>query len=475
MPYRSSLSSLHITQHPPPTLTKLWRGQVNLSTLSVAHSCLLPLMVEILKYEGSGFRGVQSLDLSQIPLKDKDAELVGEALLVCNKLQSLEVSFHVGATALGVHHLMDPLTRGACPSLHYLGLYCDFFYRPTTGQEVALGLESGHMKRLDELIVTGFMLGDDGATAMARSLSMGSCPLLRVLSLSNCGVGAEGACSLAQALQSGLCKNLVALSLRHNYMLGEEGLCAIAHALAGQGCPQLGRLDLSNTGMTPASAAALAVVLSSGSCPSLRYIDLSSNRQVGDQAMGQVVAGLGGAIHHIDFHNTGMDELATYALVQAVRSGTWPGLKYLDVADAAMRQSRSIPDLIEALSSTCHELHYLSFTYSTHHTGEDTLIAGLQRGVWPKLEELRVASHSSVMQSRLWCGLARVLQGGAAPQLRKMRLEGVCSHGGKALVEALKKGACPDLEEVEVYGEGSHVDWEGAVADRHRKVEVYGM
>ena len=352
--YRNHLFNIKVVRHPSATrglekaLIRLLSQQVSLLCLRVVHALVLPSVLEAMRL--GWLKGLKSLDLSQILVKDNDAAALETALVKggCPQLEELHVRFFVDGV---VTHVMSALSLGACPSIRQLKLHKQLTTYdasrstplPVRGdgrkyrQSFGAALKSGYCQRLQELDLIGIWLDDEGMRAFAQALQQGACVDLHALSLAGCAMGPAGVASLGEALGAGSCPRLELLNLSSTDFMGGT-IISVANALAAGGCRALQHLEFQRAGMRVNEGRALARALASGKCTSLRRLNISLNKHVGDEAVSEIVRALGsGVCPHLEelrLDNTGMGREGAQALVKEMKEGAWPGLKVLNVKGA---------------------------------------------------------------------------------------------------------------------------------------------
>jgi len=330
---------------------------------------------------------------------------------------------------------------------------------------------AGHCRSLRELDLFGIQIGDQGVAAIATALRSGCCPNIVAINLCDCALRPDGGVVLAGAL--GVCSQVETLNLSNNFLLGDLGVGRVVESLPS--LPLLRKLDLSYVCMGPIAGLSLARVLSRGSCPLLHHINLSFNRGVGDDVLGEVIQAIGGGcpgLQRLELRKAGLGPIAANALIEVITGGGWPLLRHFDISGAERGIDGSVSRIIKALAAGSHGmLEYLRLSYSYHPSGDLPVLDAIRANAWPNLNALRISSLNLVLGDHITMGLADALRKGAGKRLKVLTIQGMCDEGGRLLVESLRSGACPMLEELEVdYIRG--VDWRGAVSMRRKDVKV---
>ena len=147
-------------------------------------------------------------------------------------------------------------------------------------QRLAEGLGAGALSAMTEFNLSGLLVSDAGASALAAALGRGALPRLEKVVLGfAAAIGDVGLVALAPALRR--LPALETLCLIGN-PFGDEGIAAlVASPPAGVLPPPAGvltelkRLYLAGTQITDAGCAALAAALDNGVLPTLRLVELS--------------------------------------------------------------------------------------------------------------------------------------------------------------------------------------------------------
>jgi uncharacterized protein (TIGR02996 family) len=201
---------------------------------------------------------IRVLDLNRAGLN----EPAGLALLNLPKLPQLE-GLHLAQNALtpaGVAVLAESPVLASLRTLE--------FNTGTSRENLEALLSSRHLRRLENLILTGTSQGD---RAVALLHAAKSCARLRRLALGHANLTPNGVAELVAAPAAG---SLEWLDLSFN-RLGPEGLRHLAHS------PRLGRLTWLNLSRTHLGDEGAAVLAGSALFARLRGVDLSLCR-VGD-------------------------------------------------------------------------------------------------------------------------------------------------------------------------------------------------
>ncbi|WIA15734.1 hypothetical protein OEZ85_002351 [Tetradesmus obliquus] len=134
----------------------------------------------------------------------------------CQQLQVLKLRFSWAASPS-----VDDIC-GSWPQLKTLDIGDNCF-----GDVAGLAAAVASCPLLEELDMSGNIIGDDGATQIAAAVA--SCPLLKKLGLGNNSIGDAGVAQLATAVAAS-CPLLERLDLRHN-RIGTAGMTQLATAL----------------------------------------------------------------------------------------------------------------------------------------------------------------------------------------------------------------------------------------------------
>ena len=151
---------------------------------------------------------------------------------------------------------------------------------PSGVQRLGEGLGAGALPAVKMLSIGNFHMGDAGASALAAALGQGALPRLEFLALNETAIGNAGLVALAPGLRRLPTLDVINLS---NNPLGDEGLAALVAPPPPAGAPppqtgvltKLKDLHLRSTKVSDAGCATLASALKSGTLPALKSIELA--------------------------------------------------------------------------------------------------------------------------------------------------------------------------------------------------------
>lgn len=282
---------------------------------------------------------------------------------------------------------------------------------------------------------------------LLRVLKGGGCPLLQRLRFKIPGGPDQVMMALGETLRvrmegkGGRCCGLKVLQLAYTTIMGDLG-----PVLSSGACENLEELRLGKGWMVPAHQdLPQAEWLRRTGAPHLRAFVGHVSREVAEALAGPGVAPL---LQCLDLGTVGRSSLSH--LTNAIERGAWPDLQEVRL-EADRNTTDLMPRLMEAIRVGAPRVRMLGL--NGNHVGREGGVAvawWLHDGAAPCLEELSlwwtILGDSAVVE------LARALQGGApcSTTLRRLNLQfgKIHSKGVMELARAWARGACPNLEEV---------------------------
>ena len=251
-----------------------------------------------------------------------------------------------------------------------------------------------------------------GAVEVATMLRSGLGGPLRALDLSGAKVGVEGAKALAETLSLGCCPNLEDLRLSDN-KLGPQGGNIVLEAL--ESCRSVKQVHMANACLGGVSLAALSGVWSRGGLPNLTHLDLSGNQV--KQGMVGLCAVLGEGLVHLDLSDNSMGIEGAMAL--GSRLGSLQRLEHLGLAGNSI-MSRGVQAIMPSLPP-----HLRVLDISNNNIDQEGGPAIAQRLRWRVMSDLRVVDLSNnYLAADGAMGIAKSLYQGACPNLEVLNLAG---------------------------------------------------
>jgi hypothetical protein len=282
-------------------------------------------------------------------------------------------------------------------------------------------------------------------------LLVGGCPVLESLDF---GGTSESVCAVVRGLMG--CPRL--LELRLNSMTIPSGE-ALAAALAEGTVPHLQQLGLvwDGEGVTSKPhAAAMARVLQASPRPKLRVLSITftKSRELDDEGVVALVDALRADTYRSltaleVFFKPARREQGLEALGEALAEGAWPRLESLDMQCTASTLGR-VADAIQWGRLPRLQRLKLWYIYRKAIGGEVAVAVGgaLRSGACPMLQTLEIYNGGAGCQE-----IARAMEEGHLPRLSVLKLpgaRGVAWDGAQALAQALEGGAGANLIELEL-------------------------
>lgn len=429
-------------------------------------------LLEVLDLASQGrFEGLKTLVLSGIEMVDSDAVAYVERALSGGGLRGL-VELDVGRNrmgSVGLRTIIRAITAGACPRLQRLILSnTDTYYvedvveMECVGQAVGEALDSGHCRHLQVLDLSHTTMSNGGAASLFKALEGGPCPGLVKLGLSNCEFSTANMRCIARAMREYALTELEELQYFYESEWDGEGWPAIFEAMRAGYCQNIQRLDFKEADFGVMASSALAHTLRSGMCHRLRHLNLNRAFDCGNasSALGVLEAMKEACLHdlrHLDLSELLLNAEHGRALGEAISAGALPNLEVLNLSETCSLGGDGVAHVMAGLEAgKCPHLEELYVTRSEMSpNGGQGLARALMSGNLSRLQVLEIGEEEGTPET-LAIGdpvMVEVIEGlRHCPQLRDLDLKGTYMKkmAGQALIKALREGAWPHLYSLDV-------------------------
>ncbi|CAM9423343.1 unnamed protein product [Ectocarpus sp. 13 AM-2016] len=340
------------------------------------------LLVPLLRCDGTGISTIRALSLKRCGIGDAGATALAQGLLGNAVLEQLNLTGNL----IGDAGAIAIVASGVGPSGGFLlDLWLSSNRVGVTGAE-GMAAALAKSPELRELHLSGNPLGNAGVPTLVKGAVAGR--RLRGLYVGGCCVSDNGAKETANALQTSL--HLETLCLGHN-TIGNDGASALARVLADNHA--LRRLLLPCNMLKAAGGKAIAAMLLSND--TLLCLDISNNRlgATGLAALATAIA-KNSTLLELDLSGCGGTETSFRAVARAVEANNTLGIllcqdnhlsldTLIEIDYAMGRTKRPVRDLVGQVQRSMDTQNSLS---KGVETGQQTKVTGVPHGGEPSVK-----------------------------------------------------------------------------------------